>query len=151
MRRALAWLTWFAALFALWLVFGGVVHDRYERIGGLCAAAVAATAAEVVRSQGLLHFRVERRWLRRAWRPLVRVVPEFLLVVAALSRPGRRGAFRAVEFPTGGERTADKGRRALAGAVGSLAPNLLVVEADPDERALLVHELVPGRSPEEPL
>jgi len=140
MRHAGAWLGWFAALFVLWLLLVGTVQD-VELIAGLCAAGIGATAVEVVRSQGLLRFQVEWRWLRRAWRPLLAVVPDFVLLMGALPRR-RRGEFHTVEFPTGGQRAVDRGRRAFTGLAGSLGPNRLVVDLDPDKGEALVHDLV---------
>ena len=142
MRRVAAWLSWFAGLLVLWLLLVGTVQ-YVERIAGLCAAAVGATGAEIVRSQGLLRFRVEWRRLRFVWRPLLRVVPEFLLVLAAVVRRPQ-GRFRSIEFPTGGERAVDAGRRAFAAVAGSLAPNRLVVDVDEGSGDALVHELLPG-------
>jgi Na+/H+ ion antiporter subunit len=147
MRRLGAWLSWFALLFGLWLLLVGTVQD-VELIAGLCAGALGATAADVVRSLGLLRFRVEWRWLRLAWRPLLCVVPEFFLVLAALVRRPR-GRFRTIEFPTGGERAADSGRRAFVVLASSLAPNRLAVDLDPESGEALVHDLLPGRDSRE--
>jgi hypothetical protein len=144
MRRAAAWLSWFAGLIVLWFLFVGTVQD-VERIAGVCAAAIGATAVDVVRSQGVLGFRVERRWLQQTWKPVLRVVPEFLLLMGALVRRPR-GSFRTLDFPAGGERHVDAGRRAFAVIVSSLAPNRLVVDVDRETRAALVHDLVPGRA-----
>jgi hypothetical protein len=143
MRRVAAWLSWFAGLFLLWLLLVGTVKD-VERIAGLCAAAIGATAVEVVRSQGLLGFRVEWRWLRQAWKPLARVVPEFFLLMSALLRRPR-GRFRTLEFPVGGERAVDAGRRAFAVVASSWSPNRLVVDVDPETGGALVHDLVAER------
>lgn len=147
MRRIAAALAWFAGLFVLWLLFVGTVQD-VELIAGLCAAAIGAAAVEVVRSQGLLGSRVEWRWLRQAWKPLVRVVPEFLLLMTALVRRPR-GRFKTLDFPVGGERAVDSGRRAFAVVAASLAPNRLVVDVDPETGGALVHDLVPGHGSEE--
>ena len=142
MTRIAAWLSWFAVLLVLWLVLVGTVQD-VEIIAGLCAAVIGATAAEVVRSQGLLGFRVEWRWLRQTWKPLLRVVPDFFVVLFALARP-RPGSFRTVSFPTGGTRDVDAGRRAFVVLAPSLAPNSLVVDADAETGEVLVHDLVPS-------
>ena len=146
MRRVTSWLAWFAGLLILWLLLVGNVAGT-ERIASLFAAAIGATAAEVVRSLGLLRFTVEWRWLRLTPRQLARVVPEFFLVLSTLVRP-RRGTFQVLEFPTGGERAVDHGRRAWAGLAASFAPNRLVVDLDPESGSVLVHDLVPGASPE---
>ena len=140
MRRVAAWLAWFGGLLILWLLLVGTIAHT-EVIAGLGAAAVAATAAEVVRSLGLLDFRVERKWLARTPRQLLRAVPDFFLVLGTIVRP-RRGTFRTIPFPTGGERAVDHGRRAWAGLAGSLAPNRLVVDVDPEAGEGLVHDLV---------
>jgi multisubunit Na+/H+ antiporter MnhE subunit len=114
MTRVAAWLSWFAALLVLWLVLVGTVQD-VERIAGLCAAALGASA----------------------------VVPDFFVVLSALVRP-TTGRFRTVEFPTGGTRDVDAGRRAFIAIAPSLAPNSLVVDADRESGEVLVHDLVPG-------
>ena len=147
MRPVAAWLFWFAALLALWLLLVGAIDD-VELVAGICAAAVGAIATAVVRSQGLLGFRVELRRLRRVWRPLLQVVPDFLLLMAALVRR-RAGTFRTLDFPVGGERAVDAGRRALAVVAPSLAPNRLVVDVDPEAGDAVVHDLVPGSAPAE--
>jgi len=132
----------YAGLFAGWLLLVGTVQ-RLELIAGLCAAAIGLGVVEVVRAQGLFRFRVEWLWLRLIWRPLARVVPEFLLLLLALVRRPR-GTFRQLDFPVGGERATDAGRRAFAVLAGSLAPNRLVVDLDPETGKALVHDLVPG-------
>jgi len=147
MRRVAAWLSWFAGLLGLWLLLVGTV-EYVERIAGLCAAALGATGAEVVRSQGLLRFRVEWRWLRLGLKPLLRVVPDFLLVLSALVRRPR-GRFRTIDVPTGGERPVDAGRRAFFVLAPSLPPNRLAVDVDPASGEALVHELVPRSGPRE--
>jgi len=142
MRRVTAWLAWFAALLLLWLAFAGTIQSQ-EIIAGLCAAALGATAAEVVRSQGLLRFRIQWHWLREIWKPLLRVVPDFFVVIAALVRRPA-GRMRRVEFPTGGARDVDAGRRAFVAVAASLAPNTLVIDVDAEQGIVLVHDLVPG-------
>jgi hypothetical protein len=92
-----------------------------------------------------MRFRLDGRWLRRGWRPLLRVVPEFLLLLVAISRRPQ-GSFRELEFPTGGERAADVGRRAFAVFAGSLSPNRIVIDVDPESGHALVHDLLPGTS-----
>jgi hypothetical protein len=147
MRRVGAWLAWFGGLFVLWLLLVGTVA-YVELIAGVGAAAIGATGAEVVRSQGLLRFRVEWRWLRLAWRPLLRVIPEFFLVLFAIVRRPH-GAFRTIEFPTGGERPVDAGRRAFGVVAASLAPNRLVVYVDEGDGGAVVHDLLPRSGPPE--
>jgi hypothetical protein len=147
MARPVAWLSWLAGLFGLWLLLVGTVQE-VELVAGLCAAALGATVAEVIRSQGLLRYRVQWRWLRLLWKPLARVVPDFFLVLSALVRRSD-GRFQTLEFPAGGERAVDAGRRAFAIVGTSLAPNRLVVDIDPDTGEALVHDLVPSAAPRE--
>ena len=149
MRRLAAWLAWFGGLIVLWLLLVGTVQD-VERIAGLCAAALGATAAEVVRSHGLLRYRVEAGWLGRGLLQLLRVVPDYFRVLLALAAPPR-GVFRTVPFPAGGERDVDRGRRAWATLTASIAPNRLVVDIDPETGEALVHDLLPQTASREQL
>jgi hypothetical protein len=147
MRRAATWSGWFGGLFVLWLFLVGTVQNL-ELVAGLCAAAIGATAAEIALALGPMRFRLEWRWLHRGWPPLVRVVPEFaLLLVALFRRP--QGTFRELEFPTGGERAVDVGRRAFAVFAGSLSPNRIVIDVDPETGQAVVHDLLPGASSSE--
>ena len=149
MRRVPAWLAWFAGLFLLWLLLVGNLAGT-ERIAGLFAAAIGATAAEIVRSLGLFEFRVERRWLARTPKQLASAFFGFFVVLRTLARP-RSGTFRTAEFPTGGERAVDHGRRAWAAFAGSLGPNTLVVDLDPNSGLALLHDLVSQAAADEVL
>ena len=132
MKRGASWVAWFCAL----------VVQGLELIAGLCAAAIGASSVEVVRSQGLLGYRLQLRWLRPLGTQLVRVIPEFIRLMLALPRRPR-GSFRTLDFPVGGTRNVDAGRRAYAVMAASLAPNRLVVDADPDAGGAVVHDLLP--------
>jgi hypothetical protein len=140
-------LGWFAGLFLLWLLLVGTVQDL-ELVAGLCAAAIGATAAEIARELGPMRFRLQGRWLLRGSRSLLRVVPEFVLLLGALFRRPQ-GTFRELEFPTGGERGVDVGRRAFAVFAGSLSPNRIVIDVDRETGHALVHDLLPDASSEE--
>lgn len=139
MRRVAAWSAWFGGLLVFWLLLVGTLQD-VEVIAGICAAAIGATAAEVVRSQGLLRYRVEGRWIGPGAKQLVRVVPDFVRLMVALPRRPR-GVFRTVRFPSGGERDVDRGRRAWAALTASLPPTRVVVDFDPAGGRALVHDL----------
>jgi hypothetical protein len=147
MRRVASWLAWCGGLFVLYLALVGTVQEL-ELVAGLAAAAIGATATEVVRSQGLLRYRVEWRWIRRGARQLLHVVPDFFRVLAVLPRRPR-GAFRTVPFPAGGERNIDRGRRAFAAYAASIAPNRVVIDFDPERGEALVHDLLPRAAPDE--
>jgi hypothetical protein len=62
--------------------------------------------------------------------------------LAQLVRPrSSRGEFRAVRFRAVARTPQDTGRRALTEAVGSVAPNTVVIGVDADRGVLLVHQL----------
>ncbi len=97
------------------------------------------------REQGFAEAEVSFRWLTRAWRPVAQVPSHIALVsweaLGQLMSPRRaRGQFRAVRFE-GADTDSDRGRRALTEALGSLAPNTIVVGIDPERNLLLVHQL----------
>lgn len=126
-------------LVLLWLLVVGTVAQE-ELIAAAAAAAVGATAGHVARRLGVLRVRLDANLAARLWRPLLRVLPEFVEVLWALGRR-RGGVFRTLEFPTGGERRGDYGRRAFVGYAGSLAPARLVVDVDAESGTVLVHDL----------
>jgi multisubunit Na+/H+ antiporter MnhE subunit len=145
-RRIVGWLAWFAVLNVLWLVFisAWVVE---EEILGLFASAIAATAAEVVREQGLVGFRLRARWLWQVRLLPARSVRESVDVLGALGRQlaGRgpvRGRFRLVEVSLPDDPDESAAKRALLTAGESFAPNAYVIAIDPHENLMLVHELV---------
>jgi len=138
------------ALVGLWLLATGS-FDFVELGAAIVGALIATALFLAARAQGLFEFSLEPRWLLRAGKPLVRIPLEFGQVTVALFRPGVRGAFRAVAFPAGGFDPASRGRRAFAASAGSFAPNTIVVDVDADRQEMLVHELVPQRSPSPPL
>jgi multisubunit Na+/H+ antiporter MnhE subunit len=145
-RRIVGWLAWFAVLNVLWLVFisAWVVE---EEILGLFASAIAATAAEVVREQGLVGFRLRARWLWQVRLLPARSVRESVDVLGALARQlaGRgavRGRFRLVEVSLPDDPDESAAKRALLTAGESFAPNAYVIAIDPRENLMLVHELV---------
>lgn len=122
--------------------------DLPELIALAAIALLAAAMFELSREHGLPEGRVDPRWLLRAGRVLVRVPAHTAIVaaeaVAQLARPQpARGELRAVPFDPGGDPEGPLaiGRRALAEALGSLAPNSIVLGIDSESRLLLVHQL----------
>jgi hypothetical protein len=86
MRTRLAhWFTGWIALVLLWQLFVNT-FALPEVLAGLVAAAIAATAAEVVRGQGLIHFRPRLRWLVRARRLPLAVIVDCRVVMGVLWR-----------------------------------------------------------------
>jgi multisubunit Na+/H+ antiporter MnhE subunit len=128
-RRVGFWIAWYVPLVVLWLAF--VDTFAVEEVAlGLVAAAVAATAAELVRSQDLVRFRLDPRWLRDVHRR------------HCTGRPVR-GQFRVVPFPVEADDARSAARRALTTALVSVAPNTVVVGVEGGEGEMLVHQLVP--------
>lgn len=114
------------------------------------AAAIAATGFELAREQqtaGGLNARL--RWLTRLHRPLVKT-PSDIAVVTGLAlrqlvRPRQvNGTFRAVRFRCGPDHDIEIGRRALAEAFGSFAPNTIIVGVDVERELILGHQLYPN-------
>jgi multisubunit Na+/H+ antiporter MnhE subunit len=148
------WLGWWVALGALWLALDDTVALP-ELATGAVAAAIGATAAELVHAQKLVRVRLRARWLRHAWRLPVALVVETAAVFAVLFRQlvlrkPPHSAFRAIRFRAEGPRSAfDTTRRALAKSAGSFAPNSYVVGVDADRDLLLVHQLAPRGDPDD--
>ena len=145
-KRVGFWVGWYVPLVVLWLAFVDT-FARQEVIAGLVAAAVAATAAELVRSQELVRFRLDPRWLRGLPGLPWQVLRDTWLLTVALWRhcTGHpvRGVFRVVPFPSEADDNRSAARRALVTVLVSVAPNTVVVGVEGDEGELLVHELVP--------
>jgi multisubunit Na+/H+ antiporter MnhE subunit len=141
------WLIAWALLFALWMALAGTLAPS-EIVAGSAGAAIAATAVEVVRRQGLARFRPDPAWLRYLWRLPWRTLKEFGLVMGVLWRMvalRRRvgGRFVSLPFPVGGNDGRSSARRALFTAGASFAPNSYVVDFDRAEGRVLVHQLAP--------
>jgi multisubunit Na+/H+ antiporter MnhE subunit len=142
-----AWLIWFGLLAALYLLLVDTVVVP-ELVVGAAAAAVGATGALLVRAQRRMILRPRFRHLRAAGRPLLRVfgdlVPLARVLVARgiLRRPGR-GELVETPFAALGDSPEDATERAFAEALGSLAPNSIVVGIDRERGVLLTHRLAP--------
>jgi multisubunit Na+/H+ antiporter MnhE subunit len=145
-RRAGFWVAWYVAMVVLWLAFADTLAWE-EVTAGLVAAAIAATAAELVRSQELVRFHLDPRWLRSLPQLPWQVVRDTWLLTAALWRHGTgrpvQGRFRVVPFPSEADDASSAGRRALVTALVSVAPNTVVVGVEGSEGEMLVHQLVP--------
>ena len=132
-----------AAAFYMVLIDTVDLPELYAAIG---AVLLSAGAYEAARRQRFAEASVRLAWLARGWR-VAASVPRHVAVVsweafAQLGRPAaRRGQFRAVPFRHVGDGSEDFGRRALAEALGSLAPNTIVLGVDTDSGLLLVHQL----------
>jgi multisubunit Na+/H+ antiporter MnhE subunit len=145
-RRSRFWIAWYLPLFGLWILLVDTFAAE-ELVLGAIAAAVAATAADIVRAQDLVRFRLRARWLRDVWWILRQVVADSGTLAVALwrqlRRPGSvRGCFRVLEFPREGDDAAAAARRALVTSVVSLTPNTYVVGIEGEEGTILIHQLV---------
>ena len=145
-KRVGFWVAWYVPLVLLWLLFVDTFAGQ-EVIVGLVAAAIAATAAELVRSQELVRFRLEPRWLRDVHRLPWQVLRDCWLLAVGLWRhcTGRplRGTFRVVPFPGEADDARSAARRAVVTALVSVAPNTVVVGIEGGEGEMRVHQLVP--------
>jgi multisubunit Na+/H+ antiporter MnhE subunit len=143
--RARYWVAWFLPLFVLWLAFVDTLAIA-EVVVGLVAAAVAATASEVVRDQDLVRFRLKVSWLRDLRLVPLQVLRDCWTLAGALWRhlTGRpvHGVFRALPFPAERDDARSAARRALVTGVVSLTPNTYVVGIEGDDGSVLVHQLV---------
>ena len=145
-KRVEFWVAWYVPLVLLWLLFVDTFAGQ-EVIVGLVAAAIAATAAELVRSQELVRFRLDPHWLRGLPGLPWQVLHDTWLLTVALWRHCTgspvRGVFRVVPFPSEADDDRSAARRALATALVSVAPNTVVVGVEGAEGEMLVHQLVP--------
>jgi multisubunit Na+/H+ antiporter MnhE subunit len=153
-RRVKFWLAWYFPLFGLWLLFVDTLA-RPELVLGAIAAAVAATAADVVREQDLVRFRMRTRWLPGlASLPWLVVTDSWLLAVALwreLRRPGSvNGLFRVLPFPIDQDDATGAARTAMVTGIASIAPNTYVVGVERGEGTILVHQLARRRGGEIP-
>jgi hypothetical protein len=149
LRRAAAWSAAWVCAAALYLLLIDTT-SLPELIVLAGAAAIAATGFELAREQqtaGGLSARL--RWFATLYRPLVKT-PSDIAVVTGLAlrqlvRPRQvNGTFRAVRFSCGPDHDIEIGRRALAEAFGSFAPNTIIVGVDVERELILGHQLHPS-------
>jgi multisubunit Na+/H+ antiporter MnhE subunit len=135
--RTVFWLVvWWLVLFGLWMLYVGQTTAE-NAVAGAIAAAVAVGFAAVLARLGLSRFAVDVGSLVRAATPLPwRLLRDFALITLALVRGRPAGRFVERELPTG-----SAGDRAVAGLLGSVAPNAYVVDFDRERKVTLVHEL----------
>jgi hypothetical protein len=153
-KHVLPWLGWWVALFWLWLLLVGV-WSHEELVAAAIAATIAASLAEFARSLTNFAAPVPLRVLAEVPKALGMVVVDFGIVawalLAGLAR-GRiaRGELVSRELRSQSWVTQGPGPRAWTVFVASLSPNAYVIDADPGERRVLLHDLVPNRRSESP-
>jgi multisubunit Na+/H+ antiporter MnhE subunit len=139
--RAIA--AWWVALFFFWLLLVGQ-WNRVELIAAATAALLAACVAEIGRAHAGVAMRVPFGMLKElATVPFI-VVADFGLLVWALPRRPQ-GTFRTKTF-----RQSSQGARAFAGLIATYSPNAYVVDFDPTQKTVLVHDLIPWPQSESP-
>lgn len=118
-----------------------------ELYAGAAATLLAALVGTIASRNGLRAAGARPGWLVRSWRATAAIPADIFWVSAAavqqLVAPRQiRGRVRAVPFRYGDpENGEDMGRRALAEAAGSLAPNTIVIGIDEEHDVILAHEL----------
>lgn len=133
-------------LFVLWLVFVGTL-SRWELLIGAGVAVLGGFAVAVVQRADDAHFRPRLRNLLQAvfipWL-LIRDTYEILWASIRDLLGGRKAisAFRIVRFKAGDLRNAhDTGRRVLAVAYTTMAPNSIVLGVNTKEKNLVFHQI----------
>ncbi|MFZ0387920.1 MAG: hypothetical protein WAL22_19820 [Solirubrobacteraceae bacterium] len=113
----------------------------------LAGVSVACGATVLLaREQGFVEALVLPWWLLRGWRLLYKIPQDVGTVcwealVQLVAPQPVRGEFRARRFDVGEPSPTELGRRALVEALGSLAPNTIVIGIDDQRGLLLVHQL----------
>jgi hypothetical protein len=153
-KHVVPWLGLWAALFWLWLLLAGV-WNREQLVAAAIAAMIAASAAEFARTRTGFAAPLPLRVMAGLPQALGMVVVDFGIVAwALLFGIGRRrivrGELVSRELPRESWVTQGVGPRAWTALVASLSPNAYVVDADPTERRVLLHDLVPNRRSERP-
>ena len=150
MRRVASWLVWWVGLWWLWMLAVGEWNEIEFRAAA-CAATVAASFAELLRSFGLLRSFLPWRWVGRAWSSLFVVFADFGLVmwVLACRLAGRYGEGVFRERPSEAAR-AGVGVRAWATMTATYSPNAYVVGWNEDDGSVLLHTLVEWDQSEKP-
>jgi hypothetical protein len=157
MRYALAWALSFGALFFLWMVYVGE-WNAYEWVAAACTAGFSAGAVTLLYAKGLLRFPFPLAMVRRSALVLPMVVVDFGIITVALFRSLARGRLvhgtfvvREPEVAVGGKDPRGRGRRAWASWLSAFSPNAYVIDIDPDDDTVLLHDMIPNRSSESPL
>jgi multisubunit Na+/H+ antiporter MnhE subunit len=146
---ARAWGAWWLLLAALYLLLSDSILLP-ELVLGAFAAAVGATGAVLCRSQRRELLRPRLRWLRAAGKPALGVFGDLVPLARTLVTRGS-GELHRVPLTLPGDRGEQAAFVAFTEAVGTLAPNTVVVDVDREQGVLLVHELVPTGAPAPPL
>ena len=148
-RRLWPWVLGWCALFGLWLLLVDTLSGP-ELLAGSGAALIALVAGGRVCARAL-GLRPPLRDAAAAWSRPVAACRDSGIVLAAvvLQLLGIRrvhGRFIGVPFRARADDPRTAGRRALAAALTSFAPNTVVVGFDREQDVMIVHRLVATRS-----
>lgn len=146
MKHVLAWVGWWVALFWLWFLLVGK-WNREQVVAAAIAAAIAGAAGEFGRARTGFSAPLPVRVLADVPSALGMVVVDFgiltwALLVSVARRRVVRGELVSRELPR---------ERAWTILVATFSPNAFVVDTDPEERTVLLHDLVPYRKSERPV
>jgi multisubunit Na+/H+ antiporter MnhE subunit len=144
-RRALFWFAEFGILLGLWMLF--VSKPAWDEFAiGLAAAAIAATASEVVRGHNIARFYPQigdvAQGLRIPWY-IVSGTADVTKVLAQQLFAGKPAdsIVQSVAFDSGNVEAIMHERSALAVAYTTITPNFVVIDVDVKRRVLLYHQL----------
>jgi hypothetical protein len=130
--------------------------NHIEWIGGACVATVASTVAELARRVAGVSLQPAFARLKDAPKAWLVVFADFGIVMYALLRSlARREVVRGrylVRPTDAGEKTTPRGaaHRAWTVLIAGYSPNAYVVDIDPGDDTVLLHDLIPWRKSEEP-
>jgi hypothetical protein len=153
-KHVLPWLAWWVALFWLWFLLVGEWNDQ-ELAAAAIAATIAASLAELARTQTGFSARVPLRGLADLPKALGMVFVDFGIVTWALlvsiaRRRVVRGGLVSREFDGGAAGGRGVGPRAWAVLIACYSPNAYVIDVDPETDDVLLHRLVPYPPSERP-
>jgi multisubunit Na+/H+ antiporter MnhE subunit len=153
-KHVVPWLTWWLALFWLWLLLAGE-WNRQEWVAAAVAATIAATLAEFARTRTDFAAHLPRAVLSDLPQVLWMILVDFGIVARALLTSVVRlrvvqGQLVSRELERGAEAVRGVGPRAWIALAASYSPNAYVIDIDAEARTVLLHDLVPNRSSESP-
>jgi hypothetical protein len=150
-KRVVAWAVWWVALFFLWLLLVGQ-WNREQVVAAAIAATAAGLAAEFARSRTGFGAPLPLHVLADVPKALGMVVVDFgILVWALLASIVRRRIVRGELVSRESPAARGTALRAWTVLVASYSPNAYVVRVDPEERRVVLHDLVPNRKSERPV
>lgn len=154
MKHVFVWVSWWLALFWLWMLLAGE-WNRQEWVAAAGAAAIAATLGELARVRTGFAARLPSGAAADVLQALGMVVVDFGILVWALvtsvaHRRVVRGEFVSRELERGSRAARGVGPRAWTALAASYSPNAYVIDIEPETDTVLLHDLLPRRKSERP-